>query len=167
MRTGEPLSPEEIARRAPLWIALSDLFLDTEMREIHYRGIRDAALSGGFTAGEVKAILTDEVAPVVGANLLQVAGEWAMFDPDWVGEQVSAYLTGRPADGAISDSMLFGVQRMVLSHDWPKLERVLNGEPIETVLAPPSRSPRLIAPRLFWWGAAIIVVAVLVWALLE
>ena len=166
MPTGEPFSEDEIARRRPLWIALSDLFLDTEMPEIHYRGIREAALSGGFATNEVKAILTDEVAPAVGANLLQIAGEWAMFDPDWVVDQVSDRVAGRPVVGAISGPALFGVQRMVLSHDWSRLERVLNGEPIETVVPPQRPSPRLVAPRLFWWGVAVILIAVLAWTLL-
>lgn len=92
---GGSLSSEEIARRAPLWVALSDLFLDTELQAVHYQGIVDAARSGSFEPCEVVAILNEEVAPVLRANLSQVAGEWAMFDPDWVVDRVSARLAAR------------------------------------------------------------------------
>jgi len=167
MRPGVPLSPEETARRAPLWAALSDLFLDTEMQDAHYRGIRDAALAGGFDPVEVKTILTDEVAPVVGSNLLVVAGEWALFDPDWVVTRVQDHLSGRPVSGVIAGPMLRTVQRMVLSHEWPRLERILNGESIDTAMAARLQSSGNGVPRLFWWGVAIILIAVFVWILLE
>lgn len=149
MRSGEPLSPDEIARRAPLWVALSDLFLDTEMQAVHYQGIVDAARDGGFAPDEVITILNEEVAPVLNFNLLQVAGEWAMFDPDWVVARVSARLA-------------YGSRRRpILPRRWPVLEKVLRGEDVEeAVIAGRSRTRPL---WWFFWGA---VFAVAVWRLL-
>ena len=66
-----------------LWLALSDLFLDTETRWSLPR-IAGIAVKRGFTWPQVKFALEKEVAPVVGPNLLSVAGEWAGFEEDWL-----------------------------------------------------------------------------------
>ncbi|WP_156796086.1 DUF7079 family protein [Brevundimonas subvibrioides] len=149
---GEPLSPEETARRAPLWVALSDLFLDTEIQAVHYEGILKAARSGGFEPNEVIGILNEEVAPVLGFNLMQIAGEWAMFDPDWVVSRVSARLATKPA------------RHLLKLRRWPELERVLKGDSIEQVLAAEGgrKTPNA---HLVWWVLAAALIAVVAWHL--
>jgi hypothetical protein len=152
MRVGEPLSPEEIACRAPLWVALSDLFLDTEIQAVHCEGILKAARSGGFEPDEVIAILNQEVAPVLGFNLLQIAGEWAMFDPDWVVSRVNARLETKPT------------RRLLQLRRWPALERVLKGDSVEQVLAVEG-GPRTPNAHLVWWVLATMWIAVIAWRL--
>ena len=41
---------------------------------------------------ELEAIYRYEVAPVVHGNLKSVAGEWAGFGQEWLGERIPAYL---------------------------------------------------------------------------
>ena len=77
----------EVRRR--VWNALAELFLDTEIDlEWVARELRESGLS----RAEVEAILKREVAPVVGGNVLGMAGEWAGFDLPPLEER---YLAGR------------------------------------------------------------------------
>ena len=79
---------KEIHRRRPVWIALSDLYLDTELQAGDYEHIRDVILASGYTLDEVERILRFEVGPVLGLNLLSVAGVWSGFDPDWLVDSI-------------------------------------------------------------------------------
>lgn len=66
-----------------LWIALSDLFLDTEVRwSLPY--IARVAIEEGFSWSQVCHILDCEVTPVLAPNLYDIAGEWAGFPEDWL-----------------------------------------------------------------------------------
>ncbi len=81
------LTPEELARRRPVWQAMSDMFLDTDTSQ--WRASRARVLSAsGYSESELDRILLDEVCPVCGANLMSAAGEWAGFDPVWLEQAI-------------------------------------------------------------------------------
>jgi hypothetical protein len=67
--------------RVAVWLALSDLYLDTEITPLH-EPIARALAASPFPVRELERILWQEVHPVLRANLASVAGEWAGFDPD-------------------------------------------------------------------------------------
>lgn len=89
------LSAEEIDRRAPVWRALSDLFLDTELSTEDFRSIARTIEAAQFSGEEAEEILCKEVAPVFSGNLLVAAGEWQSWDEEQVRELVSGYLNKR------------------------------------------------------------------------
>jgi len=77
------LNAAELARRRPVWSALSELFLDTEVRpQLGYVAL--ACIASGYSEEELQSIWRHEVAPVLLPNMLDVAGEWAAFDQDWL-----------------------------------------------------------------------------------
>jgi hypothetical protein len=80
-------SEEEIAARRPVWIALSDLFLDTDSR-LSYAYIARELAASPFTFDELHAIFLEEVSPVLEHNLMQVAGDWGMFPEEWLIKQI-------------------------------------------------------------------------------
>jgi hypothetical protein len=82
------IAPKELERRRPVWDALSEFFLDTELDGDDYRRIRDILLGSGYPLEEIRRIFCDEVAPVVGWNLFSVAGEWACFDREWLEQRI-------------------------------------------------------------------------------
>jgi len=84
-------TPDEIARRLPVWVALSELFLDTEFDEIACRYVAERLRCSGFELHELEDILRDEVAPAFRPNLL-VAGEWRGWSPDEVRDIVLGHL---------------------------------------------------------------------------
>jgi hypothetical protein len=74
--------PPDAARRA-VWIAFADHFLDTETRHrLPWAAL--AAVEAGYSVGEAGDIWVHEIWPAVGGNLLCVAGEWALWDEDWL-----------------------------------------------------------------------------------
>src|SRR5436190_10451458 len=84
----------EIAGRRPVWIALADLFLDTDVR-MSYPYIARTLAESPYSMEDLRRILDDEVTPVVQGNLLSVAGEWAGFDEDWLVQEMTKRL-GKP-----------------------------------------------------------------------
>lgn len=75
--------------RLPIWRALSDLFLDTEISETTYSHIARTIVESGFTVNEVEAILWHEVYPVLRVNLYSVAGVWDGWSDTWLLENLS------------------------------------------------------------------------------
>ncbi|WP_157954273.1 DUF7079 family protein [Saccharospirillum mangrovi] len=83
--TGKPVSnmiKEET--RLPIWRALSDLFLDTEITDFTYQYIARTIRKSGLTVAEVEAILWHEVFPVLKSNLSSVAGVWDGWSDEWL-----------------------------------------------------------------------------------
>jgi hypothetical protein len=78
----------EIAHRRKVWIALADLFLDTDVR-ISYPYIARTLAESPYSMEDLRAILDHEVTPVVESNLLSVAGEWAGFNEEKIVEQMA------------------------------------------------------------------------------
>ena len=75
------------ARRRPVWLALSDLFLDTDVNLLREGNARTLAASL-YSMDELDAILREEVYPACSFNLSQVTGEWAGFDADWLERRI-------------------------------------------------------------------------------
>ena len=75
-----PMNAAELVRRKPVWLALSEFYLDTELQPADFRRIRAVFDRSGYSAREIRQIDYEEVGPVLYGNLLSVAGEWAGFD---------------------------------------------------------------------------------------
>jgi hypothetical protein len=73
---------EDLVNRAPVWDALSELFLDTELELHHLERISSTLAASPYSAVEIESILYDEVYPVCIWNLRTVAGEWNGFDSE-------------------------------------------------------------------------------------
>ena len=87
-----PLSEEEIARRRPVWLALSELWLDTELTEVDINHIATKMVESGYSLSELRVICDSEIAPVVYSNLRSPAGVWDGFDEHWLIEQILAQM---------------------------------------------------------------------------
>ncbi len=72
---------------------MSDLFLDTDVRQFYVNTARVCAASP-FSQEELERIFREEVAPVVAPNLVVAAGEWAGFDEEWLVNSISARKPG-------------------------------------------------------------------------
>lgn len=81
------MSPEDAAARRPVWSALSDFYLDTDVEGFYPSAARVRAGSG-YALEELRRILRHEVHPVLRANLLSVAGEWSGFDADELAQRI-------------------------------------------------------------------------------
>ena len=124
----------EIERRLPVWVAMSDLFLDTYPFDWTLRRIAATVIEADFTEAEAREILRAEVGPAFAGNLLQVAGEWAMFGEDEVRREI---LRGRKPGFLERD-----VIANVVKRDWRVVRTMLAG----------LRTPGLRAAHFEDWG---------------
>ncbi|UGQ48711.1 DUF7079 family protein [Massilia endophytica] len=83
MRSAE----DDVENRRPVWEALSDMFLDTDVSLFREARVEKLAASP-YSIGELESILVNEVYPVCAGNLLSIAGEWAGFDEGWLQERI-------------------------------------------------------------------------------
>lgn len=78
------LSATELEARIPVWEALSALWLDTELQPCELENIARTIALSPYSVAQMQEIRDYELMPVLGANLLSVAGEWAGFDAPWL-----------------------------------------------------------------------------------
>jgi hypothetical protein len=129
-------SPELIRERMPVWDALSEFFLDTELQDDDHKRIARVLARSPYSEVQLWEILRFEVYPPCHLNLLCVAGEWAMFGEDWLMERVAPRCDRRPR---FYWPMLHW---WMFRHHWRKVRdliRDIRGG--EQVAAPNSRPP--------------------------
>lgn len=79
-------------RRIEVWVAMAEHFLDTETRhDIPLTAL--TCVRAGLSADEARDVWRHEVAPVVGFNAWDVAGEWAGWPRDWLVESIERQRT--------------------------------------------------------------------------
>lgn len=89
------LSDAEVERRRPVWTALSQLCLDTQLMDGHIDHIVRVAATSGFSIDDLHRIYRDEVAPVVGPNVFSPIGVWDAFDEAWLHAKAQAHAERR------------------------------------------------------------------------
>ncbi|PKP95629.1 MAG: hypothetical protein CVT75_00940 [Alphaproteobacteria bacterium HGW-Alphaproteobacteria-14] len=117
----EPLCETEIARRLPVWSALSELFLDQELEPSDYRRIAEVIVRSGYSPAQAEAMLRCEVAPAFVVNLWSVAGEWEAWPEKYVRERV---LEKRGSTFTRVATRLFNND--LLSREWAKVAAHIN-----------------------------------------
>jgi hypothetical protein len=84
-----PAASDDLDTRIPVWTALSDLYLDTDVTLSHDHIVRMLAASP-YSLDELHEMLMYDVHPALYPNLLSMAGEWAGFDEAWLVERILA-----------------------------------------------------------------------------
>jgi hypothetical protein len=107
----------QIDERLPVWEALSELFLDTELQPDDYERIARILAASSYKESEIEGILIGEVCPTCKWNMMTVAGEWAGFDRDWLREKVSPRLGKRPG----IRSLYVFMNRWMYARKWNKV----------------------------------------------
>jgi len=79
----------DIEHRKPVWIALSEFYLDVELQPEDFTRIRAVFDQSGYSQDEIRQIDYNEVGPILFYNLLSMAGEWMGFDEHAVTEFVA------------------------------------------------------------------------------
>ncbi|WP_310555296.1 hypothetical protein [Flavobacterium sp.] len=73
-----------IEERKPVWMALSEFYLDTELSDNTFIHIAETFKKSPYSFAEIREINKKEVFPLLQVNLLNVAGEWKGFDEEWL-----------------------------------------------------------------------------------
>jgi hypothetical protein len=69
--------------RIPVWLALSELYLDTDVAAL-YPQIAKTLADSPYALDALHDMLMYDIHPALYPNLMIVAGEWAGFDDDWL-----------------------------------------------------------------------------------
>jgi intergrase/recombinase len=78
----------EFERKKPVWLAMSDFFLDTELDDHTIEHIARVVIDSGYKIEEIEEILMNDLFPALLFNLHDVAGEWAGFPEEWLIERI-------------------------------------------------------------------------------
>ncbi len=116
---------DDIEARRPVWWALSDLFLDTELDEATYNYIAQICIESPYSPDECSEILWLEVFPICAGNLFSMAGVWGAFDQEWLESEILRHVS----TWRFRFWKRFGFQppllgRIVLS-DWHKIQALM------------------------------------------
>ncbi len=124
------MDPAERDRRRPVWIALADLWLDTEITEPMLRHIAGVLRASGYDRATLRAIYLYEVAPVVYRNLLSVAGVWGGFDEVWLCAEAERWVVRRKASWIVRRWLRLKKPLMTYATDahWHILMNLLDAE---------------------------------------
>lgn len=119
------LTPDDIERRKPVWMTLSALWLDTELREEDLRAMAGVLRESGYSTTALYEVYLYEVAPAVYKNLLSPAGAWAGFDPDWLCAEAERHARRRSAARERMVRLKKGVMTYATEKDWKRLLQLL------------------------------------------
>jgi hypothetical protein len=118
-----PLPSIDEARKK-VWFAFAEHFLDTETRhELPMAAL--AAVEAGFSVDEARRIWREEVTPVVGANLLSVAGEWAGWDEAWLVERIASRIQAQAKRPRWLARLAGGSLPSLNDSSWRAIERLM------------------------------------------
>lgn len=113
-------SEDQIWERLPIWDALSEFFLDTELQPEDHRRIADTLAASRYSEKELEDILTYEVYPVCKFNIFSMAGEWAGFDSESMVEKMAPLYDKRPR-------FRFGFRhRWMFGRHWKKVSPMIS-----------------------------------------
>ena len=114
------LGESDIRRRLPVWLALTEVFLDTELQPMDYRWIAAELSASGYSPEELCGIFHREVAPAFLPNLMSVAGEWEPWSEAEVREIMLDYLEAGFARRAYGGARRW-LFRGMLEEEWAKI----------------------------------------------
>jgi hypothetical protein len=106
----------QVEERFPVWEALSEFFLDTELQADDYERIIKVLAASPYTENEIEDILISEVGPVCGPSFFFLAGEWLGFDSQWLKKKIVPRIgkTMRPR-------WLYKLRYFWAYHEWNKV----------------------------------------------
>jgi hypothetical protein len=122
------LSNDELKRRRPVWIALSDLWLDTELSDSDLTHIASVMDESGYSIEELRSIYMDEVVPVVYRNLLSFAGVWDGFDEKWLVEKITELLRKQNIFIRLKHKIMRKIMLYATEDSWKKLVIKINNK---------------------------------------
>ena len=112
----------DIENRKPVWIALSELYLDTELQKYTHRWMAQIFLNSPYSWEEIMRINKYEVFPVLIHNMLSPAGQWMGFNEEWMIEAIQNSLKNKSIFRKLETQLGYRIQYWMLKGDVEKLK---------------------------------------------
>ena len=120
-RINSYMSNNSLEIKKPLWIALSNLFLDRELSENDFTYIASVIKESELSIKQVEQILKEEVLPICIPNIKSISGEWAGFDEKWLIESIVKLKKLRPLQKAIHKN-----DYKLIKDEWEQVLSIIN-----------------------------------------
>ena len=115
-----------IEERKPIWIALSNFYLDTELEDSDLKHIALTIIKSPYSLDDIKKIDKYELHPVLQSNLLSIAGEWGMFNEDRLVERIIRHIKKTSKINKVITEVSYKSFKWMLSDYWERLEKIYN-----------------------------------------
>lgn len=115
-----------ITFRRPIWIVLSHLYLDSELRESDYINIAFQILVSPYNFEEVQQINKKEVFPVLFPNLFGAIGSWNNLNEEYL---IKRIIESQEKRNRLINTMLttsYWASHWKLNGKWKRLEKRYN-----------------------------------------
>jgi hypothetical protein len=114
---------KSIEKRRPVWNALSEFYLDTELSDNDIDRIITVFKKSGYTLQELEKIDLLEVFPLLRSNLLSIGGVWQGFDETWINQHCELLYHKRNSKlHNIFCSILDRIFRNIRKSHWKKVK---------------------------------------------
>jgi hypothetical protein len=121
----------KLEERIPIWLALSEFYLDTGLDDSDLRHIAYTFLESPYSFEEIKAINKYEVFPVLQSNLYSVAGNWAGFDEIMLADTISTRLRNVSRYHKMIVDITYPLSGWMQLGYWTKATRIYNKHKIQ------------------------------------
>ena len=111
-----------ILHRKPIWYALSDLYLDTELQDFNLKSIAEKIKQSPYTLEEVKQIDKTEVFPVLYSNVTGIAGIWLGFQEEWLASEIEKNLSKKTRLKTLFNNLRYFIIKGRFADDWEKIK---------------------------------------------
>lgn len=117
----------DFADRKPIWIALSEFYLDTKLQETTIDEIAEVINNSPYTYNDIREIDKYELFPVLVYNLFKSYGDWAGFEEKWLIEKILKTIQGRNSINRFVVEILYVILQKMNENYWMRLkERIKN-----------------------------------------
>jgi len=113
----------DIENRQTIWIALSELYVDTELEAYHYNYLANLIFESSYSLEEVKRINKNDVFPLLFPNLLSVAGVWEGFDEKWLVETIVKKKRRSNVFKKVCYHAVYFCMKGMFKTDWKKVDQ--------------------------------------------
>lgn len=113
-------------QRIPIWIALSEFYLDTELEESDFNRIANRIIESPYSFEDVKKKNKYEIFPILQPNLLDVAGEWAGFDEVWLIDSIHKSIEKRNVIKKVIIEISYLFFKSMCKNYWINTEKAYN-----------------------------------------
>ena len=107
----------QIKERLPVWKALSEFFLDTELQPEDLEQIAKGLAKSAYSEDKLEGILDFEVCR--GCRINWLLWEWISFDEDWLVERIKPHYDKR----AWFKRLFVWRHRWIYERHWKKVKR--------------------------------------------
>lgn len=120
------LDPTTLKGRIPIWKALSNLFLDTELQPHDFEYAAERLRESGLSISEIEGILWNELFPALGDNLRITAGQWGYFSDAYLQKRIVGVMNGsEPGMGDYGLISIYATRR-IIDEAWRKVRSQLS-----------------------------------------